>query len=189
MVALTKVVVFQFADKNALNAALERPCSFYEGSKMRHGMLGVNFPRGTYMQWLEAVHKHSLSAIEQRVSKIVREDRSIRYVVGYVAGDASTRLHEMAHAFYALDEGYQKRVEALWSSLPDNLCTLLRKEMLARGYTEDHCVDEFQAYVLESPKGFGKKATPFLVNVHRELKAMFDSLDSQSISVQDIKID
>lgn len=74
-------------------------------------------------------------------------------VISYVRGEESTLRHELAHARFALDEGYRQAVLEAWADAErtERAPGALRKWMLSLGYHPSRHPDEFGAYLLTEP--------------------------------------
>lgn len=158
--------------------AMGRACAFYEGSEMRHGMMGINFPIQIYNQWRRTALK-SLSKEEREVDEKILQHKKIEYVVACLMGDESSLRHELAHALYALDDLYRSTIDKIWQKLPHELDNHFSRDLMAKGYTEEHVVDEWQAYLVESHKGFGtRKFSRESLQLHKQLRLIYtESLD------------
>ena len=81
------------------------------------------------------------------------------YVISYKNGDRHTKLHELQHAKYYLDEEYKKSVQKLWDSFEESSKKMIIEMLLRMKYANnmDILIDEFQAYYhTEKANFFGK---------------------------------
>ncbi|KAJ3169010.1 hypothetical protein HDU88_001337 [Geranomyces variabilis] len=175
----TGVLILSFRNPSALAAALLRPHVAYEGGHLNGPLKGVNFPSSHYTTWLATGTSSSssssssssitptppaLTAAEQATAALVPPTTS--YICAYIRNDRSTLLHEWAHARFHVSDAYRALCVAQWAALDAATVKVVRKELEMRGYREDVYVDEWQAYCVEGPGEFGKKAGRALGEAH-----------------------
>lgn len=83
----------------------------------------------------------------------------VDYVISYKNGDRHTKLHELQHAKYYLDQEYKKSVQELWESIQESSKKMIIDMLLRMKYANnmDILIDEFQAYYYtEKANFFGK---------------------------------
>ncbi|KAH6567655.1 hypothetical protein BASA50_004761 [Batrachochytrium salamandrivorans] len=96
----------------------------------------------------------------------------IVYVIAGIKGDRSTFLHEWAHARYFLDTLYRAEATRIWESLDTVVRRSIEKDLLMRQYQPTVLIDEFQAYLVETPADFGKRWAGVLNPHHVKLRAL-----------------
>ncbi|KAI9199802.1 uncharacterized protein BJ171DRAFT_517111 [Polychytrium aggregatum] len=124
------------------------------------------------------------SWILQKVAELQQADTAApdqipHYLIASLRGDTSTILHEWAHAQYFLNAHYRQEAERIWADLDGDLQTAVRKELALRNYSDRVTVDEFQAYIVETPSEFGKKFASRLSLAHRALKGLLPPAPAQ----------
>lgn len=92
------------------------------------------------------------------------------YLIGYLKLDKSTILHELSHALYYTNQEYYNKIDLLWNSLERDIQIIITKHILLIGYNKQHILDEWQAYLIESPLEFGKKIKSIMNPLHNELQ-------------------
>jgi hypothetical protein len=95
-----------------------------------------------------------------------------KYVICCLEHDASTLYHEYAHAYFYLYESYRSSVKEFYNQLPPLVLKSIHSDLKLRGYIQENYIDEFQAYLLESPADFGKKHASFLKPIHLALRQL-----------------
>lgn len=194
----TVVSLLGFSDKRQMNLALYRPQLYYEdvqvlGEKLSWDDLrllpggirqfdGFNIPLRDYVSWLTQFSFDELNDAERGFKKEL--ERALKldfnkkfcsklpavYILAFVASDRHGHDHELYHAIYLKDEAYKKLVQERWSQLSDSTQRGLKGWLLAKRYHEKHHLDEFQAYVAESPHVFGKKYSSELFETFQVLQ-------------------
>jgi hypothetical protein len=168
------IIIFCFINLVELNVYLGRPCAFYEKKKFNHGMVGINFPIRDFNEWATSVNGE-FSPHEKELCNLIQSFRfKIVYLVAYVKGDHSTFKHEMAHALFALVPSYNEKIEKLWHQMNDNERIYVEKDLIAKGYDKKYILDEWHAYLLESPKSLGKKYSQRFIAYHETIKNIFN---------------
>ncbi|KAJ3180636.1 hypothetical protein HDU87_001749 [Geranomyces variabilis] len=182
----TGVLILSFRTPSALAGALLRPHVAYEGGHLNGPLKGVNFPSSHYSTWLATSSASSssssasssssptpatpptLTAAEQATAALIPP--AATYICAYIRNDRSTLLHEWAHARFHVSDAYRALCVAQWAALDTATVKVVRKELEMRGYREDVYVDEWQAYCVEGPGEFGKKAGRALGEAHCVLR-------------------
>ena len=164
------VMMLSFDSVQRIKACLGRPHVSYEGSELRGPLKGVNFPIEHLLKWSESLDLE-VSDDERYILDLIHDSYpKTKYLLAYLSKDASTLLHEWAHAVYHLDEGYRELSHRCWDALDKESKVYIEKELKLRNYREDVYVDEFQAYIVEGPYELGKKVASRLQETHRLLK-------------------
>ena len=81
------------------------------------------------------------------------------YVIVYKNGDKQTKMHELCHAKFFIDNEYKTEVHKLWTSLTKSSRKNIVDMLLKMKYKNDKkiLIDEFQAYYYtEKSNFFGK---------------------------------
>ncbi|KAJ3160694.1 hypothetical protein HDU86_000453 [Geranomyces michiganensis] len=164
----TCVLILCFRNPPALAAALLRPHVVYEGGHLNGPLKGVNFSSLHYTTWLASPQSPPLTPAEQTTAVLV--PATTKYICAYIRNDRSTLLHEWAHARFFVSETYRALCVEQWAALDAGTVKVIRKELEMRGYREDVYIDEWQAYCVEGPGEFGKKAGRALSVAHCTLK-------------------
>ena len=161
------IVVLIFGSAHNLSKALLRPHISYEGAQLKGPLKGLNFPLEFYKSWA-----HSVTDFSEEESKVLDFLNSLdpppEYLLAAIKGDSSTLYHEWAHAQYFLKEPIRQLASQMYNNLPEQLKKIVDHELYMRGYEAQVYVDEFQAYLLESPQDFGKKWA-HLLKPHHDL--------------------
>jgi hypothetical protein len=79
-----------------------------------------------------------------------------RYVIIYKKSDRLTKLHELQHARYYLDEGFRQEVQTLWDNIHPRSQKQILELLKRMGYPDHVLLDEFQAYYHTERSLFGK---------------------------------
>ncbi|KAJ3109535.1 hypothetical protein HDU97_005192 [Phlyctochytrium planicorne] len=179
------VLICLFPDVNSLQSAFGRAHVFYEGGTLKGPLKGVNMPTRVYFEWTQNANTGSLSEQElsfkaliaggwkTHVDGLVRaNDTSVDYIIASLVSDASTVLHEWAHARFFMDASYREACEKAFSELDDNIRIAIEKELAMWNYKPSVFVDEFHAYVVEDPSSFGKRWESSLREAHLLLKSL-----------------
>ncbi|KAJ3360872.1 hypothetical protein HDU91_004243 [Kappamyces sp. JEL0680] len=166
------VLILLFLKAASLSCALQRPHLEYEGRALKGPLKGVNMPLEHLQQWQQN-HPPQDTGEEFMVQTIGRlqESHSVRYVIACLKGDASSLLHEWAHAKYWREAAYVAQVRDLYDTLDQKVRLAIERELHMRQYRADVFLDEFQAYCLESPSDFGKRWREALLPIHIQLRA------------------
>jgi hypothetical protein len=159
-------IIFKFSSSSAMKAAFERPHCYYEKQELRGPLKGVNFPISIYNEWKIST---DLTECEKAIAQVI-EAIGPEYLVSCLKKDASTFLHEWAHVVYHFNMDYREEVKAKWMELSGETKIGIEKELSMRNYAPQVYLDEFQAYVRESPGDFGKKFTKELQPIHEFFK-------------------
>lgn len=88
----------------------------------------------------------------------VVNDSQKYYLIGTIAGDTDTFKHELAHAFYNLDNNYKKEVKKLVKSLPKFTVKRMYKLLGEYQYHKSVFDDEINAYCIGSAPSDIEKA-------------------------------
>jgi hypothetical protein len=96
--------------------------------------------------------------------------RDVDYCIACVKGDKSTLLHEWAHAVYYFNTDYKQLVSTAFNSLDSKLQKIIHNDLQLRNYNHIHVLDEFQAYLCESPADFGNRHATVLYPLHVQFK-------------------
>ena len=166
----SNILVCIFAKSHHLSMALLRAHVYYEGQQLKGPLKGVNFPIEIYNKWCESVHELTLEEVCIRNTLQTLGDQPV-YLLACLKGDTSTLYHEWAHAQYYTKQSLRSLAQELFNGLPDLLKKHIYQELSMRGYQESVYIDEFQAYLLESPKDFGKKWAGLLKPAHDLLRS------------------
>jgi len=108
------------------------------------GRVGFNFP---------------MTVVKQVDPKSILLSYQADYFIGYQERDLSTKLHELQHAKYYMDAGFQREVNALWDSFSPVFQKRVHQQLLKMNYPNHSAIllDEFQAYYFtEKPNFFGR---------------------------------
>ncbi|KAJ3109016.1 hypothetical protein HDU96_007352 [Phlyctochytrium bullatum] len=179
------VMILLYSDVSSLQQALGRPHVYYEGGTLKGPLKGINFPVDTFRSWKDLPQTGSLTPAEEFVNKLIfgNEWRQLPsqpqtpskppiYLIATLASDASSILHEWAHARFHLDTAYYEACLAAFQNLDDAPKVAIEKELAMWNYQPSVFVDEFQAYVVEDATSFGKRWEPMLRPIHLQLKAL-----------------
>jgi hypothetical protein len=80
--------------------------------------------------------------------------RSSKYVIVYKKNDLHTKIHELQHAKFYLDEEFRGEVVQLWESIPSKKQNYITGMLDRMGYDRKVHLDEFQAYYFTEKKNF-----------------------------------
>ena len=130
---------------------------------------GVNLPSSSYNAWL--LSEPALSSAEEFINSILL-DNPAEYIIAHIKNDKSTFYHEYSHALYHLDENYKSLANQYWTSLSSTAKKSIQADLKMRNYQPSNYIDEFQAYLVESPFDFGKRFYDELVDMHKVLRRM-----------------
>ena len=114
----------------------------YEGTDT-HLFVGFNFPMD----------------IVPLKNQLYRYKNDVDYIIVYKKGDRQTKMHELYHAKFYIDNEYKKSVYKLWNSITKSSKENIINMLLRMKYknNKDILIDEFQAYYnTEKPNFFGK---------------------------------
>ncbi len=111
---------------------------------------GFNFPSDVYYKW-RSINERSLSEAERYIDAMIRSavgTGSPFYLIATMKDcDPSTIQHEIAHAMFTLDPGYQITSQSAVKSISPKLFDKLSKKLSSMGYGPNVIVDEIQAYL------------------------------------------
>lgn len=176
--AKDKILVLVFATASHLQEALGRPHVAYEKEPLKGPLRGINFPADFYGSWMSSIMSLSeednvarLSAPEICVSALISAVDPV-YILASIKGDQSTLYHEWAHAMYFVSESVRNLAAELYTGLEPPLKKIVDHDLRMRGYQESVFVDEFQAYLVESPSDFGSKWAGRLRPGHEALRKL-----------------
>jgi hypothetical protein len=103
--------------------------------------------------------------------KTKRPPTKVTYILGSLANDKLTHIHEWAHAKFHLSKEYQLLCGQEFQNLDKDIQIAVAKELKLWNYRDDVIVDEFQAYMVEGPLHvFGKRWSERLRGVQGRLK-------------------
>jgi len=163
---------------------------FLEESMSKEGLLdyfwmweGYNIPGDVFLEWNNLFVYSELTPRERelRHNIINNTQRGIPfYVIGALKKDSRTIDHEIAHAFWYLDEEYQNDMNILNIELK-LICPKQYKKIVKYldklGYNESVIEDEIQAYLsterkkeLQEPEDFGLEYTKEFERLVREYR-------------------
>lgn len=178
---LDSILWLEFQNTYSLTLCLSRVHQHYENGKLNGPLQGVNMPFSIIYNWTYSI---GLSRLSQHESDLWLSIASFHpdYLVAHVRGDRSTAMHEFAHARFHLDSAYSLLSHSVWTSLSRACRIAVAKDLVVRyvinnwcrGYAADRCIDEFQAYLVESPSAFGKKWASELQEPQAILKKALD---------------
>ncbi|KAL2919107.1 hypothetical protein HK105_201377 [Polyrhizophydium stewartii] len=182
------VVVLVFRDARTLKAALDRPHVAYEGGTLKGPLKGVNFPLSALADWDKRTPdktpaEQDLLALVARLASSPAASASgddaappaaepLQYLIAGLRGDRSTFVHEWAHARFFLDASFRAAATAIWDELDADLKRAIERELAMRNYRPDVFIDEFQAYICETPDDFGRRWGPRLREHHVRIRAL-----------------
>lgn len=108
--------------------------------------LGFNFPGQAVLDFLHLYAGKENEAEKALLSQLDLEKIGSQYVIGILAGDSGTLLHEMAHALFTLDSGYRTQVTDYLQKMKylDELNIVFSKT----DYHSSVWLDEMQAYLI-----------------------------------------
>jgi len=95
------------------------------------------------------------------------------YLVGSMSGDPDTLKHEMAHAFYYLDQGYKREMDAITAGWLQ--ADSFRQAIARKGYRMSVAKDETQAYMATSPKAWLTKWTGLRLVISPAYRRVFSA--------------
>jgi hypothetical protein len=110
------------------------------------------------------------NSLQIGIMKVLEDHQNLDYLMASLKGDASTLYHEYAHARFHLDDSLKAMAQDMYNTLPLQIRKTVDLELKMRGYQESVFVDEFQAYLLESPEDFGRRWGPQLRPMHDQLR-------------------
>ncbi len=121
---------------------------------------GFNVPGNYILEFWEEFYsdmRPKESAIVKMLTPYMRTANF--YVIATYGKEVSqdTVKHELAHAYYYLDEKYKTSCEPLLANLNPKLKAKMTTRLLEMGYTEAVVPDEIQAYLSTSDDGYLKK--------------------------------
>ncbi len=160
----SKTIILCFENSLSMSTLLGRPHVAYEGNELKGPLKGVNFPISHLKQWVQEVGVENLTDMESLIFSYLQPDT--QYLIAHLKNDKSTLLHEWAHALFHNSSEYQSKVSDYWHSLPLSIQTAIQKELTLRNYSPSVTIDEFQAYIAETPAEFGKKYIDLLKPIH-----------------------
>ena len=178
------VITLIFPDSNSLQYSLGRVHEDYEGNALKGPLKGVNFPATHWKSWIEKDKNDDILSEnpfvregEYFISKLFSSIPKMVYVVACIKGDRSSLVHEWAHFFYHINEDYRQIVKDLWMNLDKSVKLAIEKDLLMRNYDYQVIIDEFQAYLVETPTEFGKKWKDYLYGIHVKLRNIQPSFE------------
>jgi hypothetical protein len=124
---------------------------------------GYNIP-GSVVRHFFDVFAHQLNDREFELKQMIQpalDHRDPFYLIGtYEDGqeDNTVTHHEFAHAFYYLNPTYREETRKLVLDYPKY--EAIETKLLDMGYSEDHVIDEAQAYLATSGRQYLKKEFP-----------------------------
>lgn len=143
------VACFRFFDANKMTELFEPISTFVEG-KTSTPRVGHNFSMTKLLEYTRVTSKSSGNLLAYVSNK------NIKYIVAYLDGDVTTKLHELQHARFFIDDQFRSRVEDVWSCMDHKKRHHIEGFLTRLGYPQHVWVDEFQAYYLtEKPNFFG----------------------------------
>lgn len=169
-----------------ITLALGRAHVFYEGRRLRGPLKGVNMPISTWLAWWRGTKDgdEPLTAPELFVRDILSNlsgsgdwssqppssdwadsslmNTKVSYLIALVENDYSSSLHEWSHARFYLDREVREEAHSIFDCLAESVRTGITQELEMRGYRKDVLVDEFLAYLVETPGEFGNRFRPHL---------------------------
>ena len=174
------VIFLLFSCYKSMANSLLNPHIYYEKSKLKGPLKGVNFPTKIYSEWIN--NTELLSCDENIIREIIFNHQNIIYIIACHISDKSSILHEWAHAVYFMDCSYNKLANDLFNNVPLNCQIAIKKELFIRNYQPNVYIDEFQAYLVETPLEFGKKWKDILIPFHLKLKQNLPKLSLLKIN-------
>mmetsp|Transcript_40695 Transcript_40695/g.90475 ORF Transcript_40695/g.90475 Transcript_40695/m.90475 type:complete len:173 (-) Transcript_40695:68-586(-) len=135
------IAVLRFPSMDVMNELLDSISNRVDGPiKNRQGH---NFPKS----------EMSREELDRVLPKNLQ--KTCRYVIACVKGNAQTLKHELCHARYFTNPSYKDSVDSVWSStLTDKQRSHIAAFLTRLGYKPDVHIDEFQAYALTEPPNF-----------------------------------
>jgi hypothetical protein len=124
--------------------------NIYEGEMKDR--IGLNFP-------VSFLYKKEYKDLKE-IKEAIKNAKDTEYVIVYKNGDKNTKMHELMHAKYYMDENYKKNVDEMWENLSEKSKTKVIGMLKKMGYDITNMnivIDEFQAYYkTEKSNFFGK---------------------------------
>lgn len=115
---------------------------------------GFNFPSDVYWKWLNAQGGEH-TRLERQLMDLLPQDIEPKfYVIGTLEDDVAAIDHELAHAYFYLNEDYREEVKATIAASPTELTYNLQTHLLGMGYDESVLYDEVNAYLATSNAHF-----------------------------------
>jgi hypothetical protein len=169
------VLVLLFKNPASL-ACLSRVHLFYE-EKLNGPLKGINLPISCWNQWSSM---NTLTVDEEFIQSLISE--ATEYIIACIRGDTSTLLHEWAHMKYHLDPHYKQICNQMWDELDSAPKKAITNDLILRNYKPEVYIDEFQAYLLETPSDFGRKWSDYLYPFHKSLKGLVKLPDLKNLT-------
>jgi hypothetical protein len=143
--------------------------------------LGFNFPGSAVLEFMHLYRGKENDAEKALMSKLDMKQVSQQYIIGTLAGDVGTLLHEMAHALFYLDASYKSEILAYLNKM-DHLDQYIDlKSIFGKSdYHSSVWLDEMQAYLIAGIGDLevhGKPVTDIqkFDEMVRNLKHIFDT--------------
>jgi hypothetical protein len=162
-----------FPNQKELTMTLSRPQEFYESnnSKLRNRIFtyeqfidhhtqkdgcfdyfsfwgGFNIPGHILEDFFDVFELTQREAAVRKITK--RYKRKPYYLIGTLAKDDETMVHELLHAHYYLDPVYKQQVDVLVRSMSKTLRVELTTALKTMGYANHVITDEINAYMASS---------------------------------------
>lgn len=123
---------------------------------------GFNVPGDIFLEWYQrhedgpgSLWHCEYQLVELVGSSALYDKKEPFYVIGANINRPDDVRHELAHAwFYLNDEYEQSMIELVNNYLPEDVISYLETYLIDEGYREDVLVDEIQAYLATSSKSF-----------------------------------
>ncbi|KAJ3397651.1 hypothetical protein HDU92_005393 [Lobulomyces angularis] len=163
-------LVLKFPNLHSLKAALFRAHKNFENGELRGPLKGVNFSYLYLFGFVFSISIPKLTEEELMVWNLIESFKNVSYIIAGLKSDQKTFLHEWAHCIYHQNESYKNLSKKIYDNLEKPLLIQVEKELILRNYKKDNFIDEFQAYLIESPLEFGKKNYNLLLEHHKSLK-------------------
>lgn len=135
------ILTLEFANMQTMTSWLEPVSTFVEG-KTTTCRIGHNFSIVEYNNYIQHVNKNGIEPI----NTMLKRHTNIKYIIGYVRGDVKTKKHELCHALFYVDKGYNEKMMNLWESLAPLTKRRIEDFLNRLGYPHNKHIDEFQAY-------------------------------------------
>lgn len=119
---------------------------------------GFNVPSSAYLEFFYPgyeLNERYFSKRERALDKTVRQHVDANqpfYVIATVKGDAGVVAHEVAHAFYFVDEEYRRQARELVNALDNNVRNQMSRKLTELGYAPGVVTDEINAYLATSDR-------------------------------------
>lgn len=136
---------------------------------------GFNVPVDCFKLFFKGMFD-PLYASEASLLQAVKSKKGIKYVIGLCSKDKEfhqTRRHELAHAMFATNAKYRKKVEYIIKSY-DNAD--LEAFILNLGYSELVLIDEINSYIVADSEYLDDQRVGYNSLMKKDLQDLFDSL-------------